>query len=73
MGDPKAKDIDLEVRLALLAQRQEQLEANISILDKRLSRMEESLIGLRSDVSRWGGALAVLAGGSPFLSVFLSG
>ena len=73
VAEAKAKDIDLEVRLALLGQRQDQLEASIEVLDKRLGRMEESLNGLRSDVSRWGGALAVLAGGSPFLSVFLNG
>jgi hypothetical protein len=69
----KTKDIDLEVRIALLGQRQDQLEASIEVLDKRLGRMEESLNALRSDVPRWGGALAVVAGGSPFLSVFLSG
>ncbi len=73
MSAAKTKDIDLEVRIALLGQRQDQLEASIEVLDKRLGRMEESLNALRSDVSRWGGALAVVAGGSPFLSVFLNG
>ena len=66
-------ELDLEIRVALLGQRQDQLEASLSILDKRLGRMEESLVGLRSDVSRWAGGLAVIAAGAPFLSGLMNG
>tara|TARA_Y100001938_G_scaffold90577_1_gene124112 strand:+ start:499 stop:723 length:225 start_codon:yes stop_codon:yes gene_type:complete len=66
-------ELDLEIKVALLGQRQDQLEASLSILDKRLSRMEESLLGLRTEMARWGGAIGLLATAAPFLSGMIYG
>ena len=66
-------ELDLEIKVALLGQRQDQLEVSISNLDQRMSRMEEALVNLRTDVARWAGALGIVAAGSPFLSGFLHG
>jgi len=66
---PKTKtEIDLEIKVALLGQKQEQLEASLSILDRRLSRVEVAIDGLRGDVAKWAGFLAALSAVSPFLA-----
>lgn len=53
--------LDLEIKVALLGQRQDQLEASLQILDRRLSRMEESLERLHSTVAKWCGFCAAIS------------
>jgi|TARA_R100000479_G_scaffold171723_1_gene115522 ABC-type phosphate transport system auxiliary subunit len=73
LKEKTAAELDLEIKVALLGQRQDQLEASLSILDRRLSRMEESLSNLRTEMARWGGAIGFVAAAAPFVSGLLHG
>lgn len=63
MGEPvQTKEaIDLEIKVALLGQRQDQFEASLAIVDRRLSRMEESIEQLHHTVAKWCGFVAAIS------------
>lgn len=66
-------EIDLEIKVALLGQRQDQFQQSLDHLDQRMSRMENSISSLRTEIARWGGALGLVAASAPFLSSLING
>ena len=59
---------ELKIRGALLGQRQDQIDASIALLDKRLCRMEVSLQELGRSIAKWAGMIAALSACMPFLA-----
>lgn len=69
MSDP-AVIRQLEINAALVTQQMEQNDSRMTLMEKKLGRMEGKVNDINLKLARWAPILAALAAGSPWAARF---